>query len=53
MKLDVNTDWEDFEELPSKQKLVKKKTKNFDAEKVDKEKKITHRRKRDTDENIR
>ena len=53
MKLDVNSDWEDFEELPIKQKLVKKKSKNFDPEQKDKDKKDTKRRKRETDENIR
>jgi hypothetical protein len=53
MKLDVNTDWEDFEELPSKQKLKKKNNKVLDSEKPDREKKSTHRRRRESDENIR
>jgi hypothetical protein len=53
MKLDVNnTDWEEFEELPTKQKLVKKKTKDFEAEKASKMKKPNNRRKKDFNEDI-
>lgn len=52
MKLDVNSDWEDYEELPAKQKLVKKKTKDFDAGKPEKDKKPKRRRK-DLNEDIR
>lgn len=34
MKLDVNKiDWEDIEKMPTKQKLVKKKIKDFKSEK--------------------
>jgi len=47
MKLDVNNnDWEDLEEsLPPKQKIVKKKTKDFEVDKELKSKKSDNYRK--------
>lgn len=46
MKYDLNnTDFEDLENLPPKQKLVKKKTKDFEAEKELKSKKTDNYRK--------
>jgi len=55
MKLNVN-DWEDLEDLddlPPKQKIVKKKTKDYEAEKELKSKKNNNYRKgKNPDENI-
>tara|TARA_R110000868_G_scaffold178163_6_gene417714 strand:+ start:686 stop:844 length:159 start_codon:yes stop_codon:yes gene_type:complete len=52
MKLDVtNKDFEEFEELPSKQKLVKKKTKDFLIDKTAKSKK-SNSKKKDFNEDI-
>lgn len=54
MKLDLNNlDWEEFEELPSKQKIVKKKSKDSEKEKDLKSKKINmYRKGKKPDENI-
>lgn len=54
MKLDVNNfEWEDFDDLPAKEKIVKKKKKDLDDKELKSKKNDNYRKRRkNPDENI-